>query len=83
MKQIVIGMALAVMAGACCAQEVSLQGYTLEVTQAELNVISEGLAEVPYKRAAPLVQKLNEQILRQIEAAKKARDEQNKPEQKQ
>lgn len=68
-------------ASAAFAQEVRLPSYKLEVTQAELDVISDALGEVQYKRAAPLIQKLNGQIIEQIEAAKKAQDERNKAEQ--
>lgn len=72
-----IGILFAVISTACGAQE--LQVFKLEVTQAELNVISDALGEVQYKRSAPLIQKLNAQIIEQIEAAAKAKQ---KPETK-
>lgn len=79
-QQIIFGIALSALSGTSHANEAQLQSYKLEVTQAELNAISDGLGEIQYKRAYPLIQKLNAQIIEQIESAKKAQDERKKPE---
>lgn len=59
--------------------------YTLTVTSQELNVIGDGLVELPYKKSAILIQKLTLQAKDQMEAAKKAADDKvkaNQPEDK-
>jgi hypothetical protein len=39
--------------------------YTIKLTPAELDTIGKGLGDVPFKEAAPLLQKLREQIAAQ------------------
>lgn len=39
-----------------------MQTYTIVLTLQELSMIAQGLAELPYKYAAPVIGKLDEQI---------------------
>lgn len=45
--------------------------YTLSLTQEDLRVLAAALQELPYKLAAPLLSKLQEQVSKQDEAAAK------------
>ena len=42
--------------------------YTITVTEEELGVVARALMEMPYKTAAPLFDKLNQQIAGQRQA---------------
>jgi len=42
--------------------------YTISVTEEELGVVARALMEMPYKTAAPLFDKLNQQIAGQRQA---------------
>jgi hypothetical protein len=55
---------------AAIAQTAAVPNYELSgLTAADLDIISRGLAEIPYKDAAPLIQKLRQQIINQQQAA--------------
>lgn len=47
--------------------------FTLTVTGQEVSLIGQALGDQPYKTAAPLINKLNEQIAKQISEAAKAK----------
>ena len=59
------------------AQQVEV--YTLTVTTPEVVTIGQALGELPYKTAAPLLNKLNEQITKQNADKAKARELEEKP----
>lgn len=47
--------------------------YTLTFTEEQMAVLDRALQEVPFKFAAPIVQSINEQIMKaQVETAEKA-----------
>lgn len=58
-KYIFIGMLLST---AAYAQQ---QEFTIKLTGPELDIIGRGLGEVPFKDAAPILQKLREQVAAQ------------------
>lgn len=43
--------------------------YQLEVTEQEINIISAGLSELPFRVSAGLIQKLQQQINEQTQVA--------------
>jgi hypothetical protein len=43
--------------------------FNLEVTEQELNAISQGLVELPWKVANPVIQKLHGQLQAQLQPA--------------
>jgi hypothetical protein len=53
--------------------------YTLTVTAQDVNAIGQALGDQPYKTAAPLITKLNEQIAKQISDAAKAKQTGSEP----
>ena len=44
-----------------------MRSFTLEVTEQELNIVSTGLTELPYKSVAELIGKLQGQINTQMQ----------------
>lgn len=38
--------------------------YTLTFTEQQMNILNMALGEIPHKHAAPLIQSINEQILK-------------------
>jgi hypothetical protein len=42
-----------------------MKSYTLDLTVEQLAIIDSALAEAPFKRAAPLIRNINEQIQKQ------------------
>ena len=55
------------------------QQYTLTVSPQELGIIGDALGGKPYAQVAPLMKKLEQQVEQQLDAAKKAAEEANKP----
>ncbi|QPF81662.1 hypothetical protein IC762_17710 [Bradyrhizobium genosp. L] len=63
MRRLIIGAALlALAAGSAHAQSAPTDKMTIEVTRAELQIIGQGLMELPYKSVAQLMIKLQAQI---------------------
>ena len=46
--------------------------FTLTFTEQEMQVLQEAIGELPFKRAAPLVQSINRQIMEQAPKEGKA-----------
>lgn len=70
------GLALAAIlfAGPSAAQQPAAVEYRFTVSLEELSVIGKGLDDQPYKVAAPIIAKLNRQIIAQQAAASKPAD---------
>lgn len=64
MKRLLIIAALLVPSLAL-AQQPSPQEFTLKLTAAEVQTVGKALDELSYKEAAPVIQKLREQIIQQ------------------
>lgn len=62
-------IAVAVAAGCCFsaayAQQQQPQEYTIKLTAQDLDVIGAGLGEQPFNKAAPLINKLRQQVMEQ------------------
>lgn len=56
------------MAVPACAQQQPTQEYTIRLTAQDLDVIGAGLGEQPFNKAAPLINKLRQQVMEQQQA---------------
>ena len=67
-KLVLIGCLLA---SPCLAQQQQLptQEYTIKLTAQQLDVIGAGLGDQPFNKAAPLINKLRQQVIEQQQAA--------------
>lgn len=64
MKRLIIA-ALMVAPSLALAQQPSPQEFTLKLSASELDIVGKALEEIPFKTAAPLMQKLRQQIMEQ------------------
>ena len=69
---------VALLSTSAFAQQAAEKTYTITVSVADLNVIAQGLGEVPAKLANPVIAKLNAQI-QASDAPKKPEDDKPKP----
>ena len=74
MKKILLGAAFALVATVAFAQ-VPEKEYTFVIPASEVNTIGKALDALPYKEAAPVIQKLLKQIAEQNEPPKAAEPE--------
>lgn len=49
-----------------------MTSFTLTFTEQEMQTLNDAIGELPFKRAAPLVQSINRQIMEQQAANEKA-----------
>lgn len=69
-KFLVIGCLLTVQAYAQTVQE-----YNLKINAQELDLIGDGLGNIAFNKAAPLINKLRQQVAEQQQAAQKVVEE--------
>ena len=52
-----------------------MESFTITLTKAELQTLSEGLVEMPYRKSAPLIDTINKQIQTQLAAEQPATED--------
>jgi hypothetical protein len=82
MKSLLASAALLLLSSSVFAQSAPSDKITLTITRAELQVIGNGLAELPYKTAAQVMNDLQAQLTAADQAAAKAAADAAKPAEK-
>ena len=73
MRQALIALALIAFGGGVAhAQTAPEKTFTLNVTQADLNMLAAALDEMPRKVSQPLIERLQKQLLPQMQPAPEA-----------
>lgn len=63
---------------ACAQQQQPSQEYTIKLTAQDLDVIGAALGEQPFNKAAPLINKLRQQVMEQQQAKEAPKVEEKK-----